>query len=112
MIPLPAHTIITKTDTSISLTFSLPDDLVYFDGHFPQVPILPGVAQLAIAKQAAEHHLGVTADVTKLSKVKFTNIMTANRGIQLNINITNNTLQFTYRENGDSRSSGTMHLNA
>lgn len=54
---------------TIALALRVPDDLKYFDGHFPGDPIVPGVAQLAIVEAAIAREfpeLGAPAGVQKL----------------------------------------------
>jgi acyl-coenzyme A synthetase/AMP-(fatty) acid ligase/3-hydroxymyristoyl/3-hydroxydecanoyl-(acyl carrier protein) dehydratase len=49
----------------------VPADLVYFDGHFPVYPVLPGVAQLAWVMDAARVLLGCEPRVARLEALKF-----------------------------------------
>ncbi|MFT4174616.1 MAG: AMP-binding protein [Rhodocyclaceae bacterium] len=42
----PGLTVITRNDTDVQLHWLIPEDLVYFDGHFPTAPVLAGVVQL------------------------------------------------------------------
>ena len=46
-------------------------ELVYFQGHFESVPILPGVAQLHWAIEAGRQALGIASDFERLEAVKF-----------------------------------------
>ena len=45
---IKADKIIEKNENSVSLIFTIPKDSLYFDGHFPDYPILPAVAQIDI----------------------------------------------------------------
>lgn len=45
---------------SVSLTLAVPSSLDYFPGHFPNLPILPGVVQVDWVTRLAREHLGIS----------------------------------------------------
>jgi len=67
--------IISKDENSVSLEFSIPDTSPYFDGHFPEFPILPAVAQTELAVRYASRYLGTGIDVSEIRRIKFTNLI-------------------------------------
>ncbi len=44
----------------VLLALTVPDDLLYFDGHFRVAPVLPGVVQVDWAIHYGRLHLGLT----------------------------------------------------
>lgn len=58
-------------DGQLQLRFSLPPDLFYFQGHFPEAPILPGVAQIDWAVACAKEYLPLKGDFAGLKALKF-----------------------------------------
>nr|WP_225561538.1 hypothetical protein [Rhodanobacter sp. DHB23] len=54
---------------------AVPADLDYFPGHFPQAPVLPGVAQVGWALQLAASHLGTSPHCHEMEALKFQHIM-------------------------------------
>ena len=58
----------------ISAEATLEPDSLWFDGHFPGTPILPGIAQLALAFDAIQEHSkrnGRPVALTGISRVRF-----------------------------------------
>ncbi len=53
----------------------VPGELDYLDGHFPDVPIVPGVVQVKWAIESARHFLGVSGTVVGLEALKFQKVM-------------------------------------
>jgi 3-hydroxymyristoyl/3-hydroxydecanoyl-(acyl carrier protein) dehydratase len=53
----------------------IPPESLWFAGHFPGEPILPGIAQLGIAYDAVCKALGHPISVTGFSRVKFKKII-------------------------------------
>lgn len=50
----------------------IPADLLYFEGHFPGAPLLPGVAQLAVLVLAQVHRLWpYLGEPSRVSRLKF-----------------------------------------
>jgi 3-hydroxymyristoyl/3-hydroxydecanoyl-(acyl carrier protein) dehydratase len=49
----------------------VPPELEYFDGHFPGVPIVPGVVQLKWAIDGARRCLGLSGAVARIEALKF-----------------------------------------
>ncbi|HSO60388.1 MAG TPA: hypothetical protein VLR50_05060 [Desulfobacterales bacterium] len=49
----------------------IPPESLWFSGHFPGEPILPGIAQLGIAYDAVCQALGGQISITGFSRVKF-----------------------------------------
>jgi acyl-coenzyme A synthetase/AMP-(fatty) acid ligase len=60
---------------SIERWLRIPEDLAYFEGHFPGAPVVPGVAQLRWALVAAEGLLGGEAALARLDVAKFKDML-------------------------------------
>ena len=57
------------------LTLQVPDNLYYFNGHFPGNPVLPGVVQTHWAIHYARRHLNLERIFAGLEAVKFQHII-------------------------------------
>lgn len=55
----------------VRLRLAIPSDLIWFDGHFPSRPVLPGVAQIAWAVAFSGKHFGFDHDPVGIDRVKF-----------------------------------------
>jgi 3-hydroxymyristoyl/3-hydroxydecanoyl-(acyl carrier protein) dehydratase len=53
----------------------IPPESLWFSGHFPGEPILPGIAQLGIAYDAVCKALGCRINISGFSRVKFKKII-------------------------------------
>ena len=60
-----------ETDGAVTARGVVPVGSTWFDGHFPSVRILPGVAQLAMVAEILKETLGRAVSVTHLSRVRF-----------------------------------------
>lgn len=95
MIDLPAIDSIERTRDgareSLTLRFVVPAASRYFEGHFPGVPLLPGVVQIGWAIELARRHMSRSAQTgllgfRSLSGVKFTHVIQP--GEQLSLRLT------------------------
>ena len=50
-------------------------DSPWFSGHFPDDPILPGIAQIAMAFEAVKHLSGGDIKIREVKKVRFKQII-------------------------------------
>ncbi len=55
----------------LKCTVRVPYDLAIFDGHFPSIPILPGVVQVDWAVQIARAHLRLDSEFRGITATKF-----------------------------------------
>jgi len=67
--------LIKKTENSVALEFSIPATSPYYNGHFPDLPILPGVAQVDLVVHFASEHFGISIGISKINRIKFINII-------------------------------------
>lgn len=78
----------------------------YFDGHFDDAPILPGVVQLAaVEQQIAELWPNLTGPV-RLERIKFHAAITPGMSLDLHLTRTDSGVSFRIVGVGESRSSG------
>ena len=49
----------------------VPAEASWFDGHFPGLPVLPGIAQLGMVFELVRHALDGPVRVTEVSRVRF-----------------------------------------
>ncbi len=60
-----------RGECEVALELRVAPELAYFDGHFPGMPILPGVVQVDWAVRLAQQHLPVSGQFSTLEAVKF-----------------------------------------
>ncbi len=63
---------INRSANRIQAHLKLDASMPCFDGHFPNSPILPGIAHIHLVCKLIEHHLGCPIAITSLGRVKFT----------------------------------------
>ena len=88
-----------------------PRDCRFFDGHFPDCPVLPGVAQL---RWAIELSAALTGDraVAGLERIKFMRAITPSDRVQLALRLgdDNRVVAFRYHDGDIGFSSGRLLL--
>jgi|SRR5690554_6678022 len=76
---------LSTTATSVSLHLFLDSELFWFKGHFPNHPLLPGVAQLHWANHYAQRYLNLTGQFSAMQAVKFQNPATEGETLELKL---------------------------
>ena len=107
---LKADKIIEKNENTVNLIFTIPQDCLYFDGHFPDYPILPAVAQIDIVMNFASEYLGTSIAILQIKRAKFLKIITPALTLLLKLEKKDNTLNFkiTSPDESDIYSSGSI----
>jgi acyl-coenzyme A synthetase/AMP-(fatty) acid ligase len=67
----------------VELRVFIPTDLLWFDGHFPQAPILPGVIQVEWAVAFARRFFDLPQHFRRLEMLKFQRVMTPGMTVTL-----------------------------
>lgn len=73
------------TPEALVLDLEVPADLVYFQGHFPGEPVLPGVIELLWAQMYAAKWLGCPPGFRHMDRVKFTSLIRPRDRLRLEI---------------------------
>ena len=102
-----------STPANCQLTLRVDPELYWFQGHFPEVPILPGVVQLNWARQIARklwpecHWLAQASD---MEAVKFQQVVRPGDCILLELQLDEQArkLRFSYSEGERKFSSGRL----
>jgi len=69
---------ITKTENLFSATFTFLKDSAYFNGHFPEHPILPGVIQIYFVLSLIKQYFNIETNDYHVLKLKFSNLILPN----------------------------------
>jgi 3-hydroxymyristoyl/3-hydroxydecanoyl-(acyl carrier protein) dehydratase len=59
------------SDRAVTAEAQVPADCVWFDGHFPNMPILPGVAQLTLVADLLNRAMKRSVVIRSVSRVRF-----------------------------------------
>lgn len=92
----------------LEMVLKIPKNLIYFEGHFPENPVLPGVTQLHWAVCYAQKHFGVALRFYQLEAIKFQQVIFPGDTVRLNLEYSTakNKLLFTYESDRGKHSSG------
>lgn len=101
-------------DGKISAEIKVKPDSPWFSGHFPDNPILPGIAQLAMVFDAIKQGTHNDFKVTHVQKVRFKQIVRPGDQLELTVQpISKNLFNYSFRimAKDDVVCTGTMFLN-
>ena len=114
MIDVPEIHSSERTARGVRLQLKVPVDLAYFEGHFRDCPLLPGVVQISWAIELGREHLPFTGTFRALSAVKFTRVIMPGSTVALALEYSNDKrqLDFTYELEGRTCSNGTAVFDA
>ncbi len=80
------------SDEGFSCLIRLNEESSIYDAHFPGNPITPGACIIAIAQELYEQRAGRTADIVRITNVKFLSVIKPD---------TNNEVLFSFRNISD-----------
>jgi len=83
--------------TKLSASVAIGKDDRWFSGHFPENPILPGIAQVKLVVDLISRCTSTKLQVTKLSRVKFRKIITPGELLDIRVNCVKTDEQYTFR---------------
>ncbi len=100
------------TATGMVLQLELAPELACFEGHFPDLPILPGVAQLEWAVHFGCALLGAPTEFQGMDAIKFQQIIRPGTKIELALDYlpAKQQLHFRYQSESGQHSSGRIRL--
>jgi acyl-coenzyme A synthetase/AMP-(fatty) acid ligase len=99
-----------EIDGGVELDLFISPDLVPLEGHFPGLPIVPGVAQIDWVVKLAARHLSVAIETAQAFQVKFRSIIQPGITVTLTMRRRSerNQIEFEYRHGPAILSSGTV----
>ena len=105
---LPEVRAVEEKDGTVKLTLWVDGSLDYFNGHFPQAPILAGVVQLDWAVKYAQQYFSLSsALVDSVEVLKFQVVIVANSEVELTLTKKNdNKFTFSFHSEHGQHSSG------
>lgn len=97
------------TDESIKVGVYIQKSLSWFEGHFPNQPVLPGVVQTHWACELAQH-VFARKGLKKVNNLKFKTMILPETYLTLNLsfNSVKNSVSFSYTHDNDTFSTGSL----
>jgi len=108
------HAVRQGEDGDWQFDLTVPLDLAYFSGHFPQVPVLPGVVQIDWAQHLACQVIpGLLPRFAGMEVLKFQQLIRPGDSVQLRLNFAadKGKLSFAFTRSETACSSGRIVLN-
>ena len=89
------------TNGEVMAHIRIPADSPWFDGHFPEAPVLPGVAQLGMIHDLLCRMLDRTLPVAQVSRVRFKQMIRPDQALSLTIQTGDKNSSHSFRISGD-----------
>ena len=99
-----------KTSDSVELKLNVPEELIYFPGHFSSYPIVPGVVQLAWAEHFGKLFFAIDEPFLHMEVIKFVKVIPPGAELKLMLNwkASLGKLYFNFSSELGAHSSGRM----
>ncbi len=111
---IPAEKVLEKTDNSVLLEFFIPETCDFFDGHFPEIHLVPAVAQIDMMTNLANKYLGTSRYIFSAKRIKFTSPVFPNAEVHMSMSFNPEKNSLTYKlttkDEAKTYSSGTFVL--
>ena len=105
--PFVENEVRTASTYAADLTFD--GDAAYFEGHFPDFAVLPGVIQLGTAHRLAEAFIGHARTLRQVKKMKFSHVLQPGETVHLTLTkISDDEFTYDYRKGDVPCASGVL----
>ena len=96
----------------VELDLAIPEDLAYLEGHFPGLPIVPGVVLIDWVIELAACHLALPVEVAQTFAAKFRRVIRPGDLVTLSLRYEaeRRQLDFEYRNDSQLLASGTIDI--
>lgn len=91
---IPHSNLIKSNDQQFLFSARLDAGLQAFAGHFPNCPVFPGVAQIAMVKAIVEEHFANFQDLEKIEQLRFQGFIFPEQDIFIQIEPQDHSIQF------------------
>ena len=91
---IPQSRLIKSTEQQFLFSARLDANLKAFAGHFPNCPVFPGVAQIAMVKAIVEEHFANFQDLEKIEQLRFQGFIFPEQDIFIQIEPQDHSIQF------------------
>lgn len=103
-----------KAQSAVAATYSMhiTPSLRWFDGHFPDQPVLPGVTQTHWACLLSQDVFSLTGEITEIKKLKFKSPVLPDQHLTLELRYRQDRQQvtFEYSDEQNALSSGILQF--
>jgi len=98
------------SENTVELLIKIPENLAYFEGHFPGISIVPGVVQLHWAVKFATEHFKIPGTISQGNRIKFTQLMRSADEICLSLQYVpeKQMVSYSYKAGDQSYASGSF----
>jgi 3-hydroxymyristoyl/3-hydroxydecanoyl-(acyl carrier protein) dehydratase len=95
-------------DQQCKISICIPSELIYFEGHFTNIPILPGIVQIHWAEAFGRRIFSIDIPFQGLEVIKFQKLIFPNNKLTVTLNYDNGKkrLSFMYESKKGVHSSG------
>ena len=98
-----------RTSTTYEADLTFDRDAAYFDGHFPEFAVLPGVIQLGTAHRLAETFIGRARTLRQVKKMKFSHVLCPGETVHFTLTkVSEDEFAYDYRKGGVPCASGVL----
>lgn len=98
-----------RTSTTYAADLTFDRDAAYFQGHFPDIAVLPGVIQLGTAHHLAEAFVGRARPLRMVKKMKFSHVLRPGETVHFTLTKkTDDEFAFDYRKGDLPCASGVL----
>ncbi|MFP5393830.1 MAG: AMP-binding protein [Gammaproteobacteria bacterium] len=111
---VPHACVLEKDGNRVLLALTVPANLFYFDGHFTDAPVLPGVAQVDWAILYGRKHFRLAPDFAGIHALKFQQVIRPDAPVSLELihDSVKGSLQFRYFSDAGPHAGGRIQFAA
>ncbi|KAA8733846.1 hypothetical protein F4V57_07290 [Acinetobacter qingfengensis] len=91
---IPTTECLQQDEHALSLKAHVGAELLAFKGHFPECAVFPGVAQIAIVRQAVAQYFASLGEIQRIEQLRFQNFILPDQDVFIQLEQNAETVQF------------------